>query len=112
MADVIQFFDPSPLVGVFQSCSEGCSFPAGPPSEPVELVDATLEASGELVLRLRVGEYAEARPWRGLLGVVEGEDGSMGLRLTPERCLVFPAGERDRVTALFMRLANNSLGKG
>ncbi|PWV63260.1 hypothetical protein [Plasticicumulans acidivorans] len=110
MKSVIQFFNPKPLLGIFielpgsgdWSCPEFGTQTAG----TVELVDVSLLPSGHLVLTLQAQDASVPSDWLGMHGVIDAADGSIALDLGDGRHLAFPARERERVSALFLRLAN------
>lgn len=106
--NVVEFFNPRPIVGVFVERLEGCNWhcPATDAAESAELLDVNLLPSGHLVLVLRLSGADEPTEWVGLNGVLDATDGSMALELGAMRYLAFPPRERERVSALFLKLAN------
>lgn len=108
MRNVVEFFNPKPIVGVFVDRLDGCNWqcPAIDDAESAELQDVSLLPSGHLVLTLLLHGSDAPTEWIGLNGVLDALDGSMALALGGERYLAFPPRERERVSALFLKLAN------
>lgn len=104
MNDSVHFFDPRPPVGLWHVVDR-CGQESGQ-TEPVELLDATLPGSGRVTLRVhrsRLGEAFDA----SLGDVRETADGGLALMLETGGRLVFPAAQRDRVTAIILKLSTN-----
>lgn len=105
MTESVQFFDPRPPVGWLYDGSR--------PDQPledlpsVELLDATLPGSGRITLEIGfVGDAAAPRTVI-LKDVRECADGGLALHLDDGRRLVFATAQRERVTAIILKLANN-----
>lgn len=106
--NVVEFFNPRPIIGVFVDGLAGCDWqcPGTEDAESAELQDVNLLPSGHLVLTLLLRGADEPTEWIGLNGVLDATDGSMALELGGTRYLAFPPRERERVSALFLKLAN------
>lgn len=106
MTDRIQFFDPRPPVGVICDPAIAVSYPEPPPpaSVQVELLDAELRATGDVVLQL---SYQDAeQPAQVIMrDVCEGSDGCLALALDGGELLVFAPRDRERVTATILKLS-------
>ncbi len=108
MSEFVRCFDPRPPRGVWGQADAPCSYPDPPPKEDIaELLDAELRPSGAVMLHIRQPPATECAQYWELDAVVEGPAGDMGLRLVGGRMLVFAAQDRERVTAIVLKLANS-----
>lgn len=106
MSDAIQFFDPRPPVGVLCDPAAAVRYPKSPPAdaERVELLDAELRSSGQVALQLCYMPRNETVTMI-LRDVCEGTDGCLGFLLETGDLLVFASCDRERVTAVILKLS-------
>lgn len=104
--DPIRFFDPRPPVGIVCRPEELIRYPDPLPTDAVqaELLDAELHASGEIRVRLAY------RDGSGNVDVVlhdvgEGGDGCLALTLEGGERLIFAAADRERASAVILKLS-------
>lgn len=109
MSEPVNFFDPRPPRGLWRPTADACRYPDPAPADGsyAELLDAELRACGQVMLQLRQGSDNDCARWSELDAVVNGPDGEIGLRLAGERLLVFAPPDRERVTAIVLKLANS-----
>ncbi|HXH02454.1 MAG TPA: hypothetical protein VNN09_03960 [Candidatus Competibacteraceae bacterium] len=111
MPTPITYFDPRPPRGLLlprtrSTMDGGLRYPEDVPDgvRRCELLEAELRPCGEIAILLGDGEARWERS--GVSGVLEGEDGSLALVLDGDEILLFRPRDRERVSALFLKLAS------
>ncbi len=106
MNDAIHFYDPRPPVGVICEPAAAMAYPQPVPVDAVqvELLDAELEATGQVVLQVCY-EGADETAGVVMSDISEGIDGCLAMTLGSGELLVFAPADRERVTATVLKLS-------
>lgn len=104
--DAIRFFDPRPPVGIVCPPQGAIRYPDPQPPDAVraELLDAELRATGEI--RMQLDYQGGDGPVEVVLrDVTEGDDGCLALILEGGERLVFSLADRERASAVILKLS-------
>ena len=106
MNDTIHFYDPRLPVGDICDPAAAMAYPQPMPLDAVqvELLDAELQATGDVVLQVCY-EGSDETAGVVMSDVKEGVDGCLAMTLGSGELLVFAPADRERVTATVLKLS-------